>query len=275
MSTRKKIAIFLILFILIVTSLVFGFSKQSSDAYAYIKSLLPSSLEKKEGELSKHINENSKLPVGSYIKLKVPINHAYLGVDQNLSNNGLRKFEVVTGKRAAIIQQYTYWGGEKPYFDKETASRLWLDYKILLISWNPSAPLSKNPVNQPKYRLKKIIQGEFDPYIDKWIAQLKSWRRPVVLRFAPEMNGYWVSWGTLYNSRSDYINAYQYVFNKFKKAGVKNVSWMWSPNEAGNENITNWYPGDQYVDWVGLSGFNWGDYKFERWRSLTQIYQIS
>jgi hypothetical protein len=56
--------------------------------------------------------------------------------------------------------------------------------------------------------------------------------------------------------------AWRRVWQIFQTVGTPNVQWVWSPNYASNpgdawNNLHNYYPGDQYVDWIGLSGYNW------------------
>jgi beta-mannanase len=53
------------------------------------------------------------------------------------------------------------------------------------------------------------------------------------------------------------------------------VRWVWSPNVA-NGNTTPFskvYPGDAYVDWVALDGYNWGKTQsWSSWMSFTNVF---
>ena len=50
-----------------------------------------------------------------------------------------------------------------------------------------------------------------------------------------------------------------------------NVRWVWCPNaNTGNLPFMQFYPGDRWVDWVGLDGFNWGG--SIGWRSFSEIF---
>ncbi len=278
LRTRIKYIIILIFLVLFTVFVIFGLREQARKYYNALQEfVVPKSLEQKEGQMASLLSKEKNVPIPPVQKLKVPQNRAYLGADSGVSPASIRNFELITRRPLAMVNTYIYWGAKSPYFNEVLASQLWLNGTVLIISWNPSRPLLKYPLNQQDYRLYTIFQGKHDDYINKWIVQLKKWRRPVVIRFAPEMNGDWTPWGTQFNTRSDYKRAYRHIFNKFEAAGVKNVSWMWSPNEADeNEDITDWYPGDKYVDWVGLSGFNWGIRGIDkRWRSFEQIYHRS
>ena len=129
--------------------------------------------------------------------------------------------------------------------------------------------------------LLDIIDGKQDAIIDEMAQKCASYGKPIFMRFAHEMNGTWYPWSgpscgagvsRRYGSSSipdgpeKYIDAFRYVKNKFDATGATNVIWVWSPNadsvpgEDWNQ-LTNYYPGDDYVDWVGVDfyGLFWGD----------------
>lgn len=110
-------------------------------------------------------------------------------------------------------------------------------------------------VNQEKY----IAEGNLDVHLKilgKWI---KDTNRPIFLRIGYEFDGNW----NHYNP-SDYKKSFQRIVKLFDTLQVKNCAMVWqactSPVddiiEGGkHENINDWYPGDEYVDWVGYSWF--------------------
>ena len=57
--------------------------------------------------------------------------------------------------------------------------------------------------------------------------------------------------------------------------------WAWCPNvtdtDGGNQATMSYYPGDDYVDWTGVDGYNWGSANGE-WQtfqqSLPHIYPL-
>ena len=65
---------------------------------------------------------------------------------------------------------------------------------------------------------------------------------------------------------STYVELYRYLYSIFEEEGAnKNTLWVWNPNEKSFPNFCwnyadNYYPGDEYVDIVGLTGYNTGDY---------------
>lgn len=131
-----------------------------------------------------------------------------------------------------------------------------------VIDWEPFD--SDGPtVDQPSYRLSTIYNGNHNSYIDSWANGLKAYGKPVFIKFAHEMNGGWFPWGVGVNGNQagDFIEAWQHIHDRFVRAGANNVRWVWVPNYVYDTipaSLQDVYPGDQYVDWLGMNGYNWG-----------------
>jgi len=273
MSVRIKFVIYVFLMAISISSFVFFASNWSISSTDFIDKLLPDTIAEKEINLSLNTYVNKiKSPPTS--KLAVPKDQIYLAVDIR-NYEEADDFEILVRKNAAIFNNYVYWGEKNNKFDDLLATKLILENQALILTWNPSKSILNNSINQPKYRLKKILRGDYDNYLKSWTVSMKKWNRPIILRFAPEMNGDWLPWGINYTTPKEYIRTFRYVVNFFRKENVENVSWMWSPNEAVDTNLLVYYPGDEYVDWVGISGFNWGNTRYTKWRSLDQIFTKS
>ena len=93
------------------------------------------------------------------------------------------------------------------------------------------------------------------------------------------MNGNWNSWGAIPgNTPRDYIAMWRHVVSIFREEGATNVRWVWSPNVygvGGVEPFQAYYPGDGWVDYVSLDGYNWGDLKESGWRSFAEVFESS
>jgi beta-mannanase len=130
-----------------------------------------------------------------------------------------------------------------------------------LITWEPWL-WSGNGANQPAYALDRITAGDFDTYLQQWGTALASWNKPVMLRFAHEMNGNWYPWAESANGNQagDYVAAWRHVHDVVAATGASKVQWVWSPNVPywGSTPLSGLYPGAGYVDIVGLDGYNWG-----------------
>lgn len=133
-----------------------------------------------------------------------------------------------------------------------------------MISWEPwnyrkESKLDSSRGDQPAYRLSNIIDGGYDSYIRSWAEGVKSLGYPVAIRFAHEMNGFWYPWGVLANGNKigQYVQAWRHVHDIFTQAGATNVIWVWAPNVIwdNSTDLARLYPGDNYVTWIGLSGY--------------------
>lgn len=124
-----------------------------------------------------------------------------------------------------------------------------------------------------------MIAGHFDGYICRWAREAKRWGHPFFLRFDWEMNGDWFPWaeGVNGNRPGEYVAAWRHVHDIFSEVGATNVTWVWCPNvDIGGalRNLASLYPGDAYVDWAGLDGYNSGTNpaKDDHWRSFDEVY---
>ncbi|MEW2518862.1 glycoside hydrolase family 26 protein [Actinacidiphila alni] len=138
-----------------------------------------------------------------------------------------------------------------------------------LLTWEPWEGGAQNPepdqilksnIDQPAYRLANITAGKYDAYITATAKAIKAAKWPLAIRFAHEMNGVWYPWSERVNGNhpGDYVKAYRHVHDLFEQAGATNVIWTWSPNivrPAKNVSLEKLYPGDDYVDWVGMTGY--------------------
>ena len=129
-------------------------------------------------------------------------------------------------------------------------------HKIPLVTWEPHEPLDE------------IIAGKHDDVYHQRALGAKALGAEIFLRWGHEMNGNWYPWsgpmnGAANGGAAKYIAAYHHAHDLFVADGATNVVWVWCPlvddvpNESWNH-WTNYYPGDAYVDWVGLDAYNWG-----------------
>jgi hypothetical protein len=120
---------------------------------------------------------------------------------------------------------------------------------IIMLSWHGA-------------RYDQILNGSQDKVIVKSARNLARYRKPIFLRWAWEMNGDWYAWGGHRNADKPeaFVQAWRHIHDIFVKQGATNVGWVWSPNfeshpaEPWND-MDHYYPGDGYVDWVGVSGY--------------------
>jgi beta-mannanase len=132
---------------------------------------------------------------------------------------------------------------------------------------------------EPDHQLADVISGRYDEYIRDWAQDAKRYGHPFFLRFNWEMNGDWFPWaeGVNGNRPGEYVRAWQHVHDLFAEVGAANARWVWCPNvdfEGKLADLRPLYPGDDYVDWTCLDGYNSGadPARGYRWRSFDQLY---
>ncbi|MGX1909670.1 glycoside hydrolase family 26 protein [Streptomyces phaeochromogenes] len=150
----------------------------------------------------------------------------------------------MTGKQPNLVEYYAAWGDG---FDATGVRNAWNEGALTLMSWEPF-----------DVTLADIAAGKQDAYLKKYAAAVRKLNLPVVIDFADEMNGHWEKWGTKYATPKQYVAAWKHIHDTFTDAGASNVIWAWTPNVINpikNIDLKPYYPGDGYVDWVGVVGY--------------------
>jgi hypothetical protein len=183
-----------------------------------------------------------------------------------------------------IFQGWTGWN-EFPVAQVKQARELG---GHLLVTWEPWDYRS----NGAQWSCAAIASGRQDAYIRRYARAVRSAGAPVMLRLAHEMNGNWYPWGTAYDAKGarhnnntplHFVAMWHHVVAIFRQERADNALWVWSPNitymNAHNSladqkrDLAALYPGDSYVDWIGLSVYNDGAQR--SWRSFTELFDTS
>ena len=115
------------------------------------------------------------------------------------------------------------------------------------------------------FTLASIIAGKFDEDLRAWARDAKKFGSPILIEWGTEPNGKWFSWNGKWNGGAGegparYIAAYRHVVDLMRGEGALNVHWVWHVNwldqpDARWNRFENYYPGDAYCDWLGLSAY--------------------
>ncbi len=127
----------------------------------------------------------------------------------------------------------------------------------------------------PYYKMIDFAHGIYNEPLRKWAQKAKEFGKPLMLEFGPEVNGDWFAWNGKWNGGGEragygdpnlpdgpetFRDAFREVIEVFRSVGADNVTWVfhvdtaYSPHTWWNE-ASFYYPGDEYIDWIGLSVF--------------------
>jgi mannan endo-1,4-beta-mannosidase len=119
----------------------------------------------------------------------------------------------------------------------------------------PAEPLIQiEPRHAP---LTAVAAGRYDGWLSGLARQAKAFGKPLILGWAPEMNGPWYAWGYQRVTPAVYVAAWRHVVTVFRKAGASNVSWLWTVNVVtpGVSAAADWWPGSKWAGTVGIDGY--------------------
>ena len=162
--------------------------------------------------------------------------------------------EQATGQRNAIVNFFWSWDEAIYPPDANLFGRIAARGSVPMVTWMPQD--YRMGANQPDFSMPAILTGKYDRFISLWAASLQRYGGPVLLRFAHEMNGDWYPWSSWRNGNTPetYVAVWRHVHDIFTAYGATNVYWVWSPN-VENADPAQYFPGDGYVDWIGLDGY--------------------
>jgi hypothetical protein len=197
-----------------------------------------------------------------------------------INETAISEFEAVAGKRPSILESYSAFfqcsdGSGGPCsgeyaFPEQQLEAIRQRGAIPLFTW--ASESSSGQVEQKDFELADVAGGKWDAYVRKWAQAAKQWGHPFFLRFDWEMNGNWYPWGKGVNGNQEinYVDAWRHVHDIFAAVGATNATWVWCPF-VGPRPVASFYPGDEYVNWTCLDGYNRVT-EAVGWRSFTQIF---
>lgn len=179
----------------------------------------------------------------------------------------------MVGKRQAIIASSSFWGKEE--FPAANVRAIRASGAVPLLYWSPwDEPYRQGKDADPgQYSLKHIVRGDCDAYLDRWAAGARDSGGPLFVSFACEPNSDWFPWSGRANgadagSKEEpgyvgpalYRRAYRHAVDRVRAAGARNIQWVFHVNNDSHPNqkwngIEQYYPGADYVDWLGLSAY--------------------
>jgi hypothetical protein len=230
--------------------------------------------------------------------LAIPPRGAYVGAymdlgeaEDDLTPSTISAFEKLSGRHQAIVAFSSYWG--RKGFPSAQIEAVRGANAIPLIFWSPWGPPYRQNEPQPEYSLERIIEGKFDAYLRDWARKARATRIPLLVAFGIEMNGDWFPWGGPVQGGGEtrrfgdpkkadgperFIAAYRRVVGIVRAEGARNVEWVYHAQNyswpvAPWNTIQTYYPGDDVVDWLGLSVYGKQNSK-GNWLAFTDVARM-
>jgi len=176
-----------------------------------------------------------------------PATGKFFGVEASGAPGSLSPVDTIAaevGQNPNLIGQYVSW--TRP-FDAPAASNAASYSALYYISWEPFGTT-----------VKAIADGGSDAYVTKFAQAVKAFGKPVAISFGHEFNGNWYPWGTTKSTAAEFVAAWRHIHKLFAQTGADNVIWVWNTNIVNpmpNVKLKPYWPGNAYVDWVGVTGY--------------------
>jgi len=220
-------------------------------------------------------------------KLLPPSWGSYLGAFTDFNTREMYNEDHVTDERITAFEQlaehkltWVYFS-QQWYrglrFPRERVLTIWRSGAVPYIAFLPSSgtfygpgPKQHNP--ERRYTLQRIIDGAFDRQLREWADDARKLDVPLLLSFGAEVNDEWGPWNARWNGADQtdgygdptypdgaerYRDAYRHVVELFRAEGANNVSFVFHVDSYRPYNGWNtldlYYPGDAYIDWLGMS----------------------
>lgn len=197
--------------------------------------------------------------------------------EDEVTLESIEKFEKLTGRSAAIIASSSYWGEQT--FPERNVDLIARHGAVPLVFWSPWDKPYEERKGPDKFGLRAILAGKWDSYIDMWADGAKAFGKPLFVSLCNEMNGDWFPWsGNFYGGENGgnevFKKAWRYIVSRARARGAANILWVFHVNNypAGSDlwnTMEAYYPGSDYVDWLGLSIYgkqfrddgDWADFR--------------
>jgi mannan endo-1,4-beta-mannosidase len=197
---------------------------------------------------------NHRIYWGAYIDGTDTYRHLYGGGwgDAPWDASTWTKFEAAAGKKVAIVHWAMNWPPWQRDFD------YWLPTFDLV---RRAGAINAVEMGTRHVPLRDIANGRYDGPLATWMRQAAAWQHPFFLILDSEMNGTWkpYSIGRNGNTARDFVRMWRRVHDIARREGATNITWVWTVNIDPTNQFTPYeqlYPGESYVDWTGLNGFN-------------------
>jgi Glycosyl hydrolase family 26 len=199
------------------------------------------------------------------------------GAEDDITPADVESYEQTVGQQVAWVYFSNNWYGGS-LFPLSTAS--WIRergtipfIRLMLRSSD------ENPTPDPRYTLDAILNGDFDSELIAWGQAAKAFGTPLIAEWGTEMNGYWFAWNASWNGKESgaekFRLAYRHIVETVRAQGANNITWVFHVNDSDDPEepwnaLENYYPGDDVVDWLGVSVYSAQTPQDDYWTDFTE-----
>jgi endoglucanase len=216
-----------------------------------------------------------------------PLAGAWLGTWPADSNPVDVQFEKETGIRLDLVDVYLDWSTPVANVT-HTLHHISARGAVPILTWEAQTITTQEILaGTRQLPLRDGRHISLDAYVAEFATGVCKAARlshmPIMIRMLHEMNGDWFAWGTGYikdgqtpNTEESYKAAWVKLHDAFTSRCGDNVRFIWAINHASvgrNTSFMGTYPGDAYVDYVGIDGYNWGSRASWGWQSFDTLFQ--
>ncbi|MEO7167060.1 MAG: glycosyl hydrolase [Spartobacteria bacterium] len=211
------------------------------------------------------------------VEVVLPAKGAYTGAyidfgeaEDAVALETIEDFEQMVGKHQALIASSSYWGEQS--FPSANLEVIWRHGSLPLVFWSPWDRPYEQKKGPDRFGLNAILAGTWNRYIDDWADAARAFGHPLIVSFGDEMNGDWFPWSGIFYGGAKPVpgrpnewagpetfkRAFRYVVDRVRVRGAHNIQWLFQTNNYSSP-VDTWnaapayYPGSEYVDWLGLS----------------------
>lgn len=209
--------------------------------------------------------------------------------EDKVTAEAVTKFVSLVGKEIAWGYFSNNWfdGISFPHEQVQTLLNAGVTPYIRMMPRTNFSPTPQNWI----YSHERIAAGEFDDELRTWARAARDVNSPLIIEFGTEVNGDWFPWNGKYNgggattgygdsTQADgperFIAAYRHIIDLFREENATNVTWVYHLNaisspEASWNGRMSYYPGDAYIDWIGVSVYG-AQRPGDPWTSFTSVF---
>ncbi len=211
------------------------------------------------------------------------------GPEDYVTAKRIENFNKLVGKKIKWAYFSNNWGRDGLKFPRKKVDIIASTGTIPFVRMMPRKIL--DTAYDKTFSLQKIIDGKFDNELHQYAKDVKDYGKMVLIDFGLEMNGNWFPWSGAVNGggvktkygdpqKADgperFIDAYRHIVDIFREEKVKNVTWFWHPDVYSDPDVAwnrqkNYYPGDNYVDWIGISAYGPQNPAEDYWDTFPEI----